>query len=74
MSKKQDYNNKNLLIPSKILKDRTISSLEAITEFLKEERNLSYHEIGVLINRNERNVWTLYQRAKKKRQHKESTK
>ena len=39
---------------------------EALTKYLKEEHQLTYHEIAVLINRNERGVWANYQRAIKK--------
>ena len=55
-------------IPIRILRDRSLSVLEAIVEFLKEEKELSFHEIGVLLNRDERNIWTVYNRAKKKRE------
>ncbi|RME16944.1 MAG: hypothetical protein D6797_03520 [Bdellovibrio sp.] len=56
-----------MLIPSFILEDRTLSVLEALVEFLKEKKGLNYHEIGVLLNRDERNIWTVYHRARKKR-------
>ena len=59
-------------MPSILLKDRTVSSFEAIVEFLKDEKNFTYHEIGVLLNRNERNIWESYHRAKKKRKNKYS--
>ena len=55
-------------IPIRILRDRSLSVLETIVEFLKEEKELSFHEIGVLLNRDERNIWTVYNRAKKKRE------
>ena len=54
-------------IPIRILRDRSLSVLETIVEFLKEEKELSFHEIGVLLDRDERNIWTVYNRAKKKR-------
>ncbi|MFH2028209.1 MAG: hypothetical protein ABIJ08_03655 [Nanoarchaeota archaeon] len=57
----------NLLIPSTIFRDRKISVLEAVVEYLKDEKNLTYHEIAVLLNRDDRTVWTCYSRAKKKR-------
>jgi DNA-directed RNA polymerase specialized sigma24 family protein len=31
-----------------------------------DTKKLSYAEIGRLLNRDERNIWTVYQRAKKK--------
>jgi len=54
-------------IPSSIFKDRTLSVLEAMVEYLKEKQNLTYHQIALLLNRDERNIWTVYSRAKKKR-------
>jgi hypothetical protein len=53
-------------IPTSIFLDRTISVLEAITKYLKEEKNLTYHQIAVLLNRDDRTIWTCYNRAKKK--------
>jgi len=55
-------------IPSSIFKDRTLSVLETLTEFLKEQEGLTYHEIAVLIGRDDRTIWTCYSRAKKKRE------
>lgn len=57
----------SFFIPSEILRDRTLSVLESIIEYLKEVRKLSFVEISKVINRDERNVWTIYNRAKKKR-------
>ncbi|MDO8740267.1 MAG: hypothetical protein Q7J54_01690 [Candidatus Woesearchaeota archaeon] len=54
-------------IPVSILKDRKLSALEAISEYLKESLNMNYHEIAVLMNRDDRTIWTVYNRAKKKR-------
>lgn len=54
-------------IPVSILKDRSLSALEAISEYLKETLNMNYHEIAVLMNRDDRTIWTVYDRAKKKR-------
>ncbi|MEA2036977.1 MAG: hypothetical protein U9O94_05680 [Nanoarchaeota archaeon] len=54
-------------IPISVLKDRSLSVLEAITEYLKEELNLRYCQIGGLLNRDQRTVWTVYNRTKKKR-------
>lgn len=57
----------DMLIPIKVLQDRTLSALECLVEYLKEQKGLNYHQIGVLTNRDERNIWTIYNRAKKKR-------
>ena len=54
-------------IPVSILKDRNISVLENIAVYLKDSFGLTYHSIAVLLNRDDRTIWTVYQRAKKKR-------
>jgi len=53
-------------IPSYIFKDRTLSVLEAIVKYLKEDRMLLYHDIAVLLKRDDRTIWTVYSRVKKK--------
>ena len=74
MTKKRPKTPSNMWIPSNVLRDSSISVLEAIVEFLKEKKGLTYHQIGELINRDERNVWTVYQRAKKKRKNPQKNK
>ena len=54
-------------IPILILQDRNLSVLENVVSFLKDKFGLSYHQIAVMLNRNDRTIWTVYQRAKKKR-------
>jgi hypothetical protein len=54
-------------IPLRILQDRTVAVLEAIVEYLKEEKGLKYSQIGLLLNRDQRTIWTVYSRVKKKR-------
>ena len=50
-------------IPVKILQDRNLSVLENIVSYLKDNFGLAYHKIALLLNRNDRTVWTVYQRA-----------
>lgn len=57
----------NFIIPTFIFHDDRLSVLEAIVAYLKEKENLTYHEIGIILNRDERNIWTEYARSKKKR-------
>jgi len=57
----------NINIPIHIFQDRTLSVLETIVEYLKEKLKLNYHEIAVLLNRDDRTIWTCYHRAKEKR-------
>lgn len=58
---------KSLSIPLHLFAERTLSVLETIVSYLKEQHDLSYKEISVLMHRNERTIWTVYQRARKKR-------
>jgi len=53
-------------IPVRIFRDKKLSVLEAIVVFLKDEFRLSYHEIAVLLKRDDRTIWTVYDRAGKK--------
>ena len=52
-------------IPISVFKS-DLSILEAVVTYLKEHFKISYHQIGELIERNERTVWTVHDRAKKK--------
>lgn len=54
-------------IPPSILQNRGLSVMENIVSYLKETFGLTYHNIAVLLNRNDRTIWTVYQRAKKKK-------
>ena len=54
-------------IPVSILQDRNLSVLENIAAYLKDTFALNYHSIAVLLNRDDRTIWTVYQRAKKKK-------
>lgn len=54
-------------IPTFLFKDRSVAVLEALVEYLKDHKGLTYHEIALMLNRNERTIWTVYHRAKIKR-------
>ncbi|MEK6903030.1 MAG: hypothetical protein AABW64_00090 [Nanoarchaeota archaeon] len=54
-----------IFIPLSIF-TKKLSALEVITRYLKEELNCSYHRIGILLNRNEKNIWHTYHHALKK--------
>ena len=57
----------SVLIPLRIFRNRSISFSEALVKYLKDSMHLSYHDIGILLNRDERTIWTLYARLKKKK-------
>jgi len=43
-----------------------LGCLESIVKFLKENKELTFHEIATLLNRDQRTIWSTYQKAKKK--------
>ena len=57
---------KEVMIPSSIFRKYPLSILEAAARYLKDEKHFSFHEIGEILYRDERNIWTVYSRAKKK--------
>jgi len=54
-------------IPTMIFKDRRLAVLESIVAYLKENKGMQYHEIAEMLNRDQRTIWTVYQRTLKKR-------
>ncbi len=62
--KKLDY---KYSVPTFIFSNKRFSVLENLCLYLKDHYKLSYHELAVLLNRDERTIWTAYNRAKKKR-------
>ena len=59
---------KEVLIPITAYDNKELSALETTCKYLREELGLSYHEIGVMLNRNDRTIWTTYNNAEKKRE------
>lgn len=57
-------NQENIFIPCNIFR-QGLSGLEAIIKYLKEEHNLKYSQISKLINRDQRTIWTTYNKIKK---------
>ena len=66
-NRKLEWQGSKYFIPVSIFKDRVFGVLELICEYLKDNFSLSYHDVAVIVNRNDRTVWTAYQRAKKRR-------
>ncbi|MFH1915859.1 MAG: helix-turn-helix domain-containing protein [Nanoarchaeota archaeon] len=52
--------------PTYIFRDRSVAVLEAMVAYLLE-KGMTYREIGQLLNRNERTIWTTSKRVKQKR-------
>ncbi len=41
--------------------------MESVVNYMKDTLNMSYHEIAVALNRDDRTIWTVYNRALKKK-------
>ena len=54
-------------IPVSIIRNRSLGVLENIVVYLKEKFAFSYREIAELLKRDERTIWTVYNRSLKKR-------
>ena len=54
-----------IMIPISIFKNAKLTTLEAIILYLKG-KGLKFSEIAELLERDQRNIWTIYSRAKKK--------
>ena len=54
-----------LLVPVEIFSSG-LAPAEALTKFLKENYDKNFHEISLLIKRNEKSIWQNYHRAIKK--------
>lgn len=60
---------KEIIIPVYLFRDGSVAVLEVLVEYLKDVKGLSFHEIAVLLNRDDRTIWTVYNRVKKKRKY-----
>lgn len=61
----QLYHAEEASVPVEIFAKK-LSPSEAVCKFLKENRKKSFHEIAVLLDRDDRSVWTSYHRALQK--------
>lgn len=52
-------------IPLSVVRDEKLSVLESIVVYLREQE-MNFHEIAVALDRDDRTIWTVYHRAKKK--------
>ncbi len=55
-----------LSISAKQFARRKLSVLETLVCYLREQHDLTYKEISVMLRRNERTIWTVYLRVRKK--------
>lgn len=54
------------LLPINIFQTDALSSLEAIVKYLKEQKHLTFHQIAVVLKRDDRTIWTTYSKSRKK--------
>ena len=53
-------------VPVSVLK-KPFTVFESVVKYLKEDVMLNFHEIGILLKRDDRTIWTIYQRIIKKK-------
>ncbi len=51
-----------VFLPISILRNRKLTTLESVIVYLKEQ-GMKYSEIAELLNRDQRNIWTIYSKA-----------
>jgi hypothetical protein len=66
----QKVTRSSLLIPLSIFKDENLSALEALVSFLKNF-GYNYAKISRMISKDQRTIWTVHSRAKKKESNKD---
>ena len=66
VSKRFEAKETKYYVPVSALSDRRLGVLESVVKFLKENYELSYSEIGRLLGRDPRTIWTAYSRGKNK--------
>lgn len=71
--KREEINNQHHIIPCSVFRQGN-SGLESIIKYLKEEKKLSYVEISKILNRDQRTIWTTYNKVKNKKSLTKATK
>ena len=66
MSKISRSGKGKVLIDTKIFRKTKLTIFEALVKHLKDDLGMNFHEVGNLLDRDERNIWTVYNRSKKK--------
>ena len=56
----------SLNLKTSIFHNNELTIFEALVKYLKEEKSFNFHEISLLLNRDERNIWTVYKNTLKK--------
>ena len=54
------------LLPINVFNNDRLSALETIVKYLKENKQFTFHNIAVLLNRDDRTIWATYAKSRKK--------
>ena len=57
---------RDILIPASVFSNRSFSTLECLVGFVKD-LGYSNHEVALMLHLDDRTIWTVYDRVKKKR-------
>ncbi len=57
-----------MLVPLSIISKRRFSVLESLSFYLHEAKNLPYHRIAMMLGRDDRTIWTVCDRVRKKQE------
>jgi DNA-directed RNA polymerase specialized sigma24 family protein len=66
MGKQIVVGDSEVFVPTTVIASKRLSVLEGIALYLHDEYILSYKKIGLLLKRDERTIWTVCNRARKK--------
>ena len=58
---------KEMKIPISIFSTRKLTTFESLVMYMKDEVGHTYHEIAVMLQRDDRTIWSTYKRAVKKK-------
>jgi hypothetical protein len=50
-------------VPLKLFSNRSLGVLEVLVKYLRENQALSYSDIAMMLNRNDRTIWATYRKA-----------
>jgi len=64
-SKEFVVKNSKYFIPVLAISNRSLSVLESIVYYLKDSCNLKYSQIALMLHRDQRTIWTVYNRRRK---------
>jgi len=58
--------NPDIAVPSSALRSESLSPLESISIYMKEQQGMHYSKIAAILNRDQRTIWTVCNRARRK--------